>query len=80
MVGELGVVAAGYCSDVLVVDADPSVDITVLQDRRHLAAVISRGECVDLDTPWPDRRLIPGEKVSNWSGAILTYERALGRG
>ena len=78
MEGELGVVASGYRADVLVVNADPSTDVTVLQDRANLAAVISRGECVDLSVPWPDRRRIPGEKIGNWAAEVLTYERARG--
>ncbi len=75
---ELGVVASGYRADVLVVNADPAADVTVLQDRANLAAVISRGEAVDLSAPWPDRRRIPGEKIGNWAAETLTYERALG--
>lgn len=78
MEDELGVVAEGYRADVLVVDADPSRDVTVLQDRRNLRAVICRGEPVDLGRPWPDRRRIPGEKVGNWAAEILTYDRAMG--
>jgi imidazolonepropionase-like amidohydrolase len=80
MQGELGVVAEGYRADVLVVDGDPSSDVTLLQDRGRLRAVISRGEPVDLDRPWPQRRRIPGEKVGNWAVEILTYERAMGTG
>jgi imidazolonepropionase-like amidohydrolase len=79
MEDELGVVAEGYRADVLVVGADPSRDVTVLQDRRNLRAVISRGESIDLDRPWPERRRIPGEKVGNWAAEILTYDRAMGR-
>jgi len=78
MEGELGVVASGYRADVLIVNADPSTDVTVLQDRANLAAVISRGECVDLSAPWPERRRIPGEKVGNLAAEVLTYERAHG--
>lgn len=78
MEGELGVVAEGRRADVLVVDGDPSVDVTVLQDRSRLRAVVSRGEPVDLGRPWPSRRRIPGEKVGNWAAEILTYDRATG--
>jgi imidazolonepropionase-like amidohydrolase len=76
MQGELGVVESGARADVLVVDGDPASDVTVLQDRTRLRAVISRGALVDLDQPWPERRQIPREKVSNWAADILTYERA----
>jgi imidazolonepropionase-like amidohydrolase len=75
---ELGVIEIGRWADVLVVDGNPATDVTVLQDRTNLRAVISRGRPIDLDTPWPSRRSIPGEKVANWAGQILTYERAVG--
>lgn len=74
MQGELGVVAAGYRADVLVVDGDPLDDIRVLQDRSRLHAVISRGSQVDLLQPWPQRSRIAGEKVANWAADVLTYE------
>lgn len=77
MNGELGVIAEGFRADVIVVDGNPAADVTRLQDRRNLRAVISRGEQYDLSTPWPDRGGIAGEKVGNWAGDILTYERAL---
>ena len=76
MEGQLGVIAPGYRADVLVVDGDPSVDVTVLQDRSNLRAVISRGRQVDLDRPWPERGRIAGEKVGNWAAEVLTWERA----
>lgn len=76
MVGELGVVAEGYRADVLVVDGDPAADVTILQDKARLKAVISRGRSVDLGAPWPTRAPLPGEKVANWAAEILTYDRA----
>ncbi len=74
---ELGVIEEGRWADVLVVDGNPADDITILQDRTRLRAVISRGQPVDLAQPWPDRRAIPGEKVANWAAEILTYDRAV---
>ena len=78
MQGQLGVIADDYRADVIVVDGDPAVDVTVLQDRHRLRAVISRGKVFDLTTPWPERAALAGEKVANWADQILTYERALG--
>jgi imidazolonepropionase-like amidohydrolase len=80
MQGELGVVAAGYRADVIVIDGDPSKNVTVLQDRTRLRCVVSRGRAVNLDAPWPTRGVIPGEKVANWATETLTYQRAMGRG
>ena len=74
--GSIGVVAPGAAADVLVVDGDPSLDVTVLGDRTNLRHVISRGVPVDLDRPWPERRPLPGEKVGQWAAEPLTWERA----
>jgi imidazolonepropionase-like amidohydrolase len=79
MQGEIGVVAVGYRADVIVVDGDPSLDVTILQDRSRLRAVVSRGRMVDLSGPWPTRSAIAGEKVANWATETLTYSRAMGR-
>lgn len=78
MQGELGQVAEGYRADVIVLDGDPASDVTILQDRSALRAVVSRGGLVDLTAPWPERRRIAGEKVGNWAADLLTYERAKG--
>jgi imidazolonepropionase-like amidohydrolase len=74
--GTIGVIAEGAAADVLVVDGDPSTDVTVLADRSRLHHVISRGEPVDLDRPWPRRRPLPGEKVGVWATELLTQEVA----
>ena len=78
MQGELGQIAEGYRADVIVVDGDPASEVTILQDRGALRAVVSRGEPVDLTAPLPERRRIAGEKVGNWAADLLTYERAKG--
>lgn len=74
--GTIGVVAPGAAADLLVVDGDPSQDVTILGDRSNLRHVISRGRPVDLDRPWPERRPLPGEKVGVWATEVLTWERA----
>lgn len=75
MSGELGVLVEGARADVIVVDGDVSSDVTRLQDRSNLRAVISRGEPVDLTQPWPERQRMRGEKVANWADEILTWDR-----
>jgi imidazolonepropionase-like amidohydrolase len=45
--GDLGVVAEGASADLLVVDGDPTVDVSLLEgEGRHLRAVVRRGELV----------------------------------
>ena len=75
-VGELGVIATGYRADIIVVDGKPDADVRVLQDRSRLRHVISRGNPVNLDRPWPTKSRLPGEKVGNWAEEILTWDRA----
>jgi imidazolonepropionase-like amidohydrolase len=74
--GAIGVVAEGAAADLLVVDGDPAVDVTVLGDRGRLRQVISQGRPVDLARPWPERRALPGEKVGMWSAELLTQDAA----
>lgn len=70
----IGVIAPDAAADVVVVDGDPSTDVTVLGDRGRLRHVFSRGRAVDLDRPWPERKPLPGEKVANWSTRPLTWD------
>jgi imidazolonepropionase-like amidohydrolase len=77
--GRLGTVEEGRLADVLVVDGDPLADIRVLNDRRNLRAVISRGRAVDLDRPWPTWETVRGWKVGAWAERSLTLDDAYRR-
>ena len=46
---ELGTVEVGKLADLLVVDGDPLTDVTVLQDRSNLLAIIKGGQMVKDD-------------------------------
>ena len=78
MEDDLGTIEVGKLADALVVDGDPLADITILNDKSRLSEVISRGERVDLDRPWPEHGTIPGWKVSSWADEALTWDRAYG--
>ena len=73
MQGRVGTVEVDRLADVLVVDGDPLNDIRILGDRSRLKAVISRGVPVDLSRPWPERRVLSDEKVSQYSTQPLTW-------
>lgn len=72
--GKVGTLEVGMLADVIVVDSDPVKDVRVLNDRRRLCHVISKGRKVDLTTPWPTRGHFPGEKVGNWTTVPLTWD------
>ena len=76
MEGEVGTLEKGKLADVLVVDGDPTSDITILNDKSRLTEVISRGKRIDLNRPWPEHSAISGWKVASWSEELLTWERA----
>jgi imidazolonepropionase-like amidohydrolase len=40
---ELGVIRDGYLADMLLVDGDPLANITILQDRNRLLAIMKDG-------------------------------------
>lgn len=71
--GEVGVVAQDYRADVLVLDGDPSRDITVLGDKSRFRYLFKGGRSVDL-TPLPDRVPRPEEQVLSWSAVPLTWD------
>jgi imidazolonepropionase-like amidohydrolase len=71
MSGQVGEIAAGRLADLLVVDGDPSRDVTVLGDRGRLRHVFKGGRDIDL-TPAPPRGDPAGWRVT-------TYGRRLGR-
>ncbi|MST34603.1 amidohydrolase family protein [Acidimicrobiaceae bacterium USS-CC1] len=73
-VGEVGTIEAGLRADVLVLDGDPSRDVSLLGDRRRFRHLWCRGKEVDLSGPWPERRPLPGEKLATWSAVPLTWD------
>jgi imidazolonepropionase-like amidohydrolase len=74
MEGEVGRVAAGQFADLIVIDADPSLDVTVLGERDRLRHVMANGRLVDLGRPESPRRPIAGWRTSQYSSEILTRD------
>ena len=74
--GEVGGVAPGMLADLLVVDGDPSEDITVLQDRTRIETIILDGEVVEVDR---DLESWPNEQSLTYAIADLTQEELVAR-
>lgn len=73
-VGEVGTLEVGRRADILVLEGDPSTDVSILGDKRRFRHVWCRGKQVDLSGPWPTRQPLRGERVSNWSAVPLTWD------
>ena len=73
--GKLGAIAEGQLADVLIVDGDPSKDVTLLGDKEKLRLVFSRGKPVDLSRPQPERGKLSGWMVSPYSTSKLTRDK-----
>jgi cytosine/adenosine deaminase-related metal-dependent hydrolase len=69
--GEVGGVAPGMLADLLVVDGDPSRDITILQDRSRIAHIVLDGELVEVD---PEVESWGHERSLTYAAANLTQE------
>ena len=67
----LGLISPGYKADLLVIDGDPSKDVSILGQKDLIKRVILDGKEVDL-TPAPERIKDPdGWRVSSYSGKVL---------
>lgn len=73
--GETGCIAAGYRADVLVLDGDPSKNISLLGDKSLFRHLFCRGKKIDL-APIEPRAMLRGEQASGWSDVALTREIA----
>ena len=73
--GETGCIAAGYRADVLVLDGDPSKDVSLLGDKSLFRHLFCRGKNIDL-SPIEPRAMLRGEQASGWSDVALTRELA----
>lgn len=71
MKGQVGTLEAGRLADLIVVDGDPSRDITVLGRRDKLRMVMLGGKPVDLQRVEPERRPMPEWRTHDF-GRILT--------
>ena len=67
---ELGLIAEDYLADLVIIDGEPSKDVSVLGRKDLIQNIILDGELVDL-TPRPSRKRDPdGWRVSSYSERI----------
>ena len=72
----LGLISPGYKADLLVIDGDPSKDVSLLGNKELIKYVILDGKEVDL-TPAPERIKDPdGWRISSYSGKILKKKKS----
>ncbi len=77
MDGETGAIEEGRLADVIIVDGDPSRDVTVLGDKDRIKHVFIGGEAMPLEPVKPERSDPPGWRVSDYGERILDYDLAM---
>jgi cytosine/adenosine deaminase-related metal-dependent hydrolase len=76
--GQLGHVREGYLADLLLIDGDPLADITVLQDKARILAVMKDGEFHRSRRCAPRaRRAGPPERETPMANVLFTNVRIL---
>lgn len=73
MKGQLGTLEAGRLADLLVINGDPSKDVTVVGQKDKLEGVMLGGRWVDLEHKAPERRPMPEWRCHDF-GEILTKD------
>jgi imidazolonepropionase-like amidohydrolase len=76
----IGTLAAGKLADILVINGDPSKEITLLQNPKNIETVMKGGQIVDTQTPIPDRRIWSFEKHRTFLPGWFKYDADTGRG
>lgn len=73
MKDKVGSIEAGRLADLLLIDGDPSKDVTVIGRRDKLRMVMKGGKSIDLTRTEPTRTPLPEWRVSEF-GSILSKE------
>ena len=71
--GATGAIEAGRLADLVIVDGDPSADVTVLANRSRIREVLIGGRRMPLGPIEPERGDPPGWRVSTHSDRILSH-------
>jgi imidazolonepropionase-like amidohydrolase len=71
--GKVGAIEPGRLADILVVNGDPSKDVTLLGNKDNIEKIFLNGEALDLP-PLPERGPISGWRVAEYSSAPLHWQ------
>jgi len=74
--GALGCLAEGYLADLIAVEGDVLDDLDVLGRPGAITRIMKDGRWVDTTKPLPSEWSIPGWRLSEFSGEVLTRSRA----
>ena len=69
--GEVGLLKKGYLADILVINGDPSKDVTILGNKELIKNVFLNGKEIDLTPPLERVKDPEGWRVSSYSERIL---------
>ena len=69
--GEVGLLKKGYLADILLIDGDPSKDVTILGNKELIKNVFLNGKEIDLTPPLERVKDPEGWRVSSYSERIL---------
>ena len=76
---DVGSLEAGKGADVIIVNGDPSKDIRILQDKRNIETVISRGRVLEFDEVALATRH-PYDRAQHISPGEITWDVVFGEG
>lgn len=76
--GEVGTLEPGRLADILLVEGDPTADVTLLGRPGAIRGVWKGGRAVDLETPLPERGPLPSWRVSTYSAITATRAAVAG--
>ena len=71
--GKVGAIESGRLADLLVVNGDPTADVTLLGDHNNIERIFLGGAELDLP-PLPERDPISGWRVSEYSSSLLHWQ------
>lgn len=76
---KVGKLEAGRYADILVIDGDPTKDVTILQKKSRIDLILQGGRAIDR-TPAPPRRQKWYEKHKMFLNGYLRYDEESGKG